>query len=190
VGILQTGLAGVELWTEVGLIWRNDKGRLVPFERGTRPPWGWLVGMEEADPSEEDPAPQQITLDGFDDPESSDLDRALFLASQLLVGGRTEVTARDFAMIGEPDEALVADPRRLGMALSSLGVPSYRIRQAGGQARMYDLRPLLARTVAGGTTNSGPSGPPESEPSASMNGSVDRDPPGPLRGDADRRADL
>jgi hypothetical protein len=145
IGVLREDVGPAGLWRDVGLLSRDASGRLAPFEDGTILPWGWLTGRQEPDPQEEVTQPAPLRRLGPID--SSDVERALVLASRLLAAGKSEATARDFVMIGEPDELLLADLRRLGMALSSLGLRSFWIRQDGAQVWMYDLRALSNRVV-------------------------------------------
>jgi hypothetical protein len=158
VQILQSGMGGSSLWGDVGLLSRDSTGHLVPFEDGAGLPWGWLVGRAEDDPAAGGPANDQGARDGIDPVALSDVERALSLALRLVAAGRSEVTADEFVLVGEPDEALLTDLRRLGMALRTLGVPSRRVRREGGQTRVYDLDPLRRGSVARGATANAVSG--------------------------------
>jgi hypothetical protein len=107
-----------------------------------------VVGGKEPDPVDADPLPETVPPEQLDSVDSSDVERSLVLASRLFAAGKFEATARDFVMIGEPDELLLTDLRRLGMALRTLGVRSSRVRREGSQVRVYDLRCMSARPPA------------------------------------------
>jgi hypothetical protein len=139
---LPPGIDGSPLWGEVGLLARNAAGQLTPVEEGVGRPWGWLIGRSEADQEVDGAGPQDGIQASLDPVTPSDLERAHFLATRLLAAGKHEVTACDFLLVAEPDEPVVEDLRRLGMALRSLGVRGRRIRTADGQTRIYDLRSL------------------------------------------------
>ncbi|MCI4329052.1 MAG: type IV secretory system conjugative DNA transfer family protein, partial [Thermoplasmata archaeon] len=52
LGVLGAGDRPVGLWREVGLLSRDGRGHIVPFEDGTALPWGFLVGRKEHDPAD------------------------------------------------------------------------------------------------------------------------------------------
>jgi hypothetical protein len=115
---------------------------LAPVDDGIGRPWGWLVSRAEPDREADVSTPSAEIQARLYPVAPSDVERALALATRLLATGKSEVTARDFLLVAEPDEAVVADLRRLGMALRSLGVRGRRLREGGSRDRVYDLRPL------------------------------------------------
>ncbi len=160
VQMLNPGLGEARLWGEVGLLARDPTGRLAPFEDGGRP-WGWLTGKAADDPVAASSASRDVVLERLYRVESSDVERALALALRLLAAGKSEATADEFVLVGEPDEEFLTDLQRLGMALRTLGIPSRRIRRDGGQTRVYELGSLRTEFVARGATASPEPGSPE-----------------------------
>jgi hypothetical protein len=148
VQILQPGMGDAGLWGELGLLSKNPSGQLVPFEDGACRPWGWLVGSQDEPPAPAVPSPRVAAQQRFDPVTTSDVERALALALRLLAAGKAEATAEEFVLLGEPDEELLTDLRRLGMALRTLGLSSHRIRRNGGQTRVYELDSLRTESVA------------------------------------------
>jgi Helicase HerA, central domain len=148
VQILELGTGGGTLWGEVGLLSRSLSGQLLPFENGVTRPWGWLVGREDEPATPAFPAPHVEVQQKFEPVATSDVERALSLALRLLASGKGEATAEEFVLMGEPDEELLTDLLRLGMALRTLGIPSHRIRRNGGQTRVYQLDSLRTGSVA------------------------------------------
>ncbi len=143
VAVAGTQATSATPWAGVGLVWRDPAGGMTPYAWGDGATWGWLTGG----PDEESVGKGGVlpTVDPLPD-HGTGLGRALVLAHLLLAKGRaTDVTLEDFASVAEPGEWLLEDPRRLGMALSSLGVPSRRERRGGPMTRFYDLRPLADR---------------------------------------------
>ncbi|MCI4320581.1 MAG: hypothetical protein L3K23_10725, partial [Thermoplasmata archaeon] len=142
VGVLESDIQGTRLWGEVGLLTKDANGELAPFEDGLTAPWGWLVGRDEPTETDDDGERIEPLVESDEIVEVADVERALHLSRILIANGRLQVTSRDFLVVAEPDEAVVADLRRLGMALRSLGVRSRRLRENGGRDRVYDLRQL------------------------------------------------
>jgi hypothetical protein len=140
--------SGATLWGAVGLVWRDLVGGMQPYAHADRPPWGWLTGRTEEEPTPAERAPDATETGP---PRGAGLGRALMLAHQLLAKGRaTDVTIEEFASVAEPGEWLLEDPQRHGMALRSLAVPSKRERRGGVLTRLYDLRALAAVDDAAG----------------------------------------
>jgi hypothetical protein len=150
-GVLRTGTSESLLWGSVGLLARDAKGTLVPFEDGGTDSWGWVVGRAESAPKESLVRMSEPESEDTELAEPSDLERALALANRLLAAGKVEVTSRDFLLIAEPDEPFVADLRRLGMALRTLGVRSRRLREGGNRDRVYDLGQLSRQLAEPGS---------------------------------------
>ncbi len=146
VHVMGSPPTGTALWGDVGLLCRDPVGGLTPYLHGDRSPWGWLTGDLEDESAR--PAPT-VAVAGPVSAHGTGLGRALVLAHQLLAKGRAaDVTIEEFAGVGEPGEWLLEDPRRLGMALRSLGVPSRRARRGGVLSRLYDLRALATAADA------------------------------------------
>jgi hypothetical protein len=163
VQALKSGTGGLALWDGVGLLSRNPEGQLVPFEDGVSRPWGWLVGWADEDVARPGLPPRAAPNHELEIVATSDVERALSLSLslRLLSAGKSEATADEFVQVGEPDEELLMDLQRLGMALSTLGIPSRRVRKDGGQTRVYELGSLrtgfvarLATETPGPTTDS------------------------------------
>jgi uncharacterized protein DUF87 len=148
VQVLKLGTDAAGLWGDVGLLSRNPSDHLVPFEDGASQPWGWVVGRADEVTAPPNPAPSGGTQQKFDPVATSDVERALWLALRLVAAGKSAATAEEFVLMGEPDEELLTDLQRLGMALRTLGVSSHRIRRNGGQIRIYDLGSLRTGSVA------------------------------------------
>jgi len=144
VQLLASEATGAVLWGDVGLLWRDPAGSLAPYLPGDRAPWGWLTGEPDGEPAPPEPT---VAAARPEPGHGTGLGRALVLAHQLLAKGRaTDVTLEEFVGVGEPGEWLLEDPRRLGMALRSLGVPCRRARKEGVLTRLYDLRNLALGT--------------------------------------------
>jgi hypothetical protein len=154
VQALDSGTGGVALWDDVGLLSRSQAGQLVPFENGASRPWGWLVGKADEDVARPGLPPRAAPKHELEIVATSDVGRALSLSLRLLSAGKSEATADEFVQIGEPDEELLMDLQRLGMALSTLGIPSRRVRKNGGQTRVYELDSLRPGSVARPATES------------------------------------
>ena len=148
--LLREAMPEVPLWNEVGVIHRDGPGRMAPYEDGGLAPWEFL----DRDPGSggEGPAVGHGETDGGagasgpglapTDPHASDLARVGSIARQLRASGRTLVTAEAFGELLRAEGSGALTLRRLGMALSSLGVRSQRVMRDGIQHREYDLRSL------------------------------------------------
>src|SRR5271157_434348 len=146
---LAKGIPEAELWGDLGLAWRVGVESLIPYVAGPRKPWGFLTGevdeedeLETVDADEENLRTRAI-VSAADAPLATDLARVYECAERLRATGNTEVTATDFKELTESDNGNSLSLRRLGMALSSLGVRSQRVMRDGVQVRVYDLRTLL-----------------------------------------------
>ncbi len=146
---LAKGLPEAELWADLGLAWRVGIVSMIPYVGGPRKPWGFLTGgVDEEDDQEavgadEETLRARAIVSAADDPLATDLTRVYDCAERLRTTGNTEVTATDFKELTESDNGNSLSLRRLGMALSSLGVRSQRVMREGVQVRVYDLRTLL-----------------------------------------------
>lgn len=162
--VLKKEIPGVELWGNVGLVWRDAARSMVPYEAGPRKPWGFLPGGidDEIEGESESSDGEGIGTSGAvpvaDDPLATDLARAYHCARRLQEQGRIRVTATDFKELTEADNGNSMSLRRMGMALSSLGVRSHRVMRSGVQIREYDLRTLAARAGLRRSYLGGPTG--------------------------------
>ena len=151
-GILRRELPGEHLWGEVGIVWREGIETMVPYTADSRRPWGFLPGGVDGEREGEiecadgDRNETSVALSAADDPLATDLARAHDCARRLQEQGRTRVTATDFKELTEADNGNSMSLRRLGMALSSLGIRSQRVMRNGVQVREYDLRSLVDRS--------------------------------------------
>ena len=147
--MLAKGIPEAELWGDLGLAWRVGVESMIPYVAGPRKPWGFLTGGADEDDEQETVGTDEETLrtkaivSAADDPLATDLTRVYECAERLRSTGNTEVTATDFKELTESDNGNSLSLRRLGMALSSLGVRSQRVMRDGVQVRVYDLRTLL-----------------------------------------------
>ena len=138
-----------ELWGDVGLMWRDGIESMVPCDFGQRKPWGFLPGgidVEDEDETEdvnEETLRTKAVLSAADDSFATDLARVFECAKRLHTTGKTLVMATDFKELTESENGSSLSLRRLGMALSSLGVRSQRVMRDGVQVREYDLRTLF-----------------------------------------------
>ena len=152
--VMRRAIPEVELWREVGLLWRESAERMIPYESGRRKPWGFLPGgiddsderVPEPEDLDESHAERSVALSAADDPLATDLARTYDRARRLQEQGRSRVTATDFKELTEADNGSSLSLRRLGMALGSLGVRSQRVMRNGVQVREYDLRSLVDRS--------------------------------------------
>ncbi|MGP8016167.1 MAG: type IV secretory system conjugative DNA transfer family protein [Thermoplasmata archaeon] len=147
--MLAKGIPEAELWGDLGLAWRAGIESMIPYVAGPRKPWGFLTGRidEEDEPeatsTDEETLRTKAIVSAADDPLATDLTRVYECAERLRATGNIEVTATDFKELTESDNGNSLSLRRLGMALSSLGVRSQRVMRDGVQVRVYDLRTLL-----------------------------------------------
>ncbi|MGP8016827.1 MAG: hypothetical protein ACLPQ4_04165 [Thermoplasmata archaeon] len=153
-----------QLWKEVGLLWREGVNKMVPYDAVARKPWDFLPGgvYEEqgggtAD-SDEETLSNRVIGSAAEDPLATDLARVYDCAKRLHIAGRTLVTATDFKELTEGDNGSSLSLRRLGMALSSLGVRSQRVMRNGVQVREYDLRTLFGNAGPRGAYPGDPTG--------------------------------
>ena len=167
--VLNKELPKIELWDEVGLLWRNGIESMVPYDVGPLRPWGFLSGGVDGATNqlelEDQPKVSATTLAAVNDPHAHDLARVYQRAQQLLADGKWEVTADEFKGVFGDQEPV--DRVRLGMALETLGVQRTRARRPGlPRSTYYDLRSLSStwNTEAGA-----PSTP--SDPSSEVNDS-------------------
>lgn len=148
VGVLKKEIPGAELWDGVGLVWRDATGSMVPYEAGTRRPWGLLPGGIDEMSDEAGSAARhelaEISAVAINEPRALDVALVGQRAERLLLEGKWEVTAKDFGGILGAAISQSAERIRLGLALETLGVPKYRARRAGQEkSTYYDLRSLL-----------------------------------------------
>jgi hypothetical protein len=147
--MLSKGIPEAELWGDLGLAWPVGVESMIPYVGGRRKPWGFLTGeVDEEDEqatagTDEETLRTKAIVSAADDPLATDLTRVYDCAERLREAGSTEVTATDFKELTESDNGNSLSLRRLGMALSSLGVRSQRVMRDGVQVRVYDLRTLL-----------------------------------------------
>ena len=147
--MLAKGIPEAELWGDLGLAWRVGVESMIPYVAGPRKPWAFLTGRVDEEDEQETVGTDEETLrtkaiaSAADDPLATDLTRVYECAERLRATGNTEVTATDFKELTESDNGNSLSLRRLGMALSSLGVRSQRVMRDGVQVRVYDLRTLL-----------------------------------------------
>ncbi|MGD1098722.1 MAG: hypothetical protein ABR888_00005 [Thermoplasmata archaeon] len=147
--MLEKGIPEAELWGDLGLAWSVGIASMIPYVGGRRKPWGFLTGEvdEEDEPAtagaDEETLRTKAIVSAADDPLATDLTRVYECAERLRATGSIEVTATDFKELTESDNGNSLSLRRLGMALSSLGVRSQRVMRDGVQVRVYDLRTLL-----------------------------------------------
>ena len=152
-----------QLWKELGLLWREAVHKMVPYAAVARRPWGFLPGgadeEEEATAdSDEESLSKRVIGSAAEDPLATDLARVYDCAKRLHIAGRTLVTATDFKELTEGDNGSSLTLRRLGMALSSLGVRSQRVMRNGVQVREYDLRTLFGNLGPRGAYPGDPTG--------------------------------
>ncbi len=145
VSVLRRGAPALELWKEVGVLWRAGVEQMVPYVPGPRKPWGFLPGgvEDETKGSLETPIKQEASRTTQEDPHALDVALVRHWAKRFLAAGKWEVTADDFqGVFGETAGAPV-DRVRLGMALETLGVKKLRARREGKEkATYYDLRTM------------------------------------------------
>ena len=153
-----------QLWKEVGLLWREGVNKMVPYDAVARKPWDFLPrgvyeeqGGGTAD-SDEETLSNRVIGSAAEDPLATDLARVYDCAKRLHIAGRTLVTATDFKELTEGDNGSSLSLRRLGMALSSLGVRSQRVMRNGVQVREYDLRTLFGNAGPRGAYPGDPTG--------------------------------
>jgi len=145
---LAKGIPEAELWGDLGLAWPVGFESMIPYVGGRRKPWGFLTGEVDAkdEPAgagtDEETLRTKAIVSAADDPLATDLTRVYECAERLRTAGNNEVTATDFKELTESDNGNSLSLRRLGMALSSLGVRSQRVMRDGVQVRVYDLRTL------------------------------------------------
>ena len=153
------------LWRDVGLLWRDGVGRMVPYESGERKPWGFLPGGMDDESREDDleeEGPDNVAeanLAAVEDPHAEDLVRVSAVGRRLLEAGEVEATSADFAELFQPNGSPSLSLRRFGMAMASLGVPCRRVVRDGVKVRVYDLRALNGRSVHGAGSTGDPSPP-------------------------------
>ena len=139
-GMVATRLPDVELWGEVGLLWRARPRCMVPYPAGERDVWGWLLGREEdveppfpvlSDPqSVSEEAPSALT---------DDQARVQRLMARVARLGNQWATARDLLDAAGPGDKEAIGELRIGRVMASLGVPHRRVRSPGGQIRLYHI---------------------------------------------------
>jgi len=146
---LAKGFPEADLWGDLGLAWRVGVESMIPYVDGPRKPWAFLTGGVDEEDGQETVGTDEENLrtkaisSAADDPLATDLTRVYECAERLRATGNIEVTATDFKELTESDNGNSLSLRRLGMALSSLGVRSQRVMRDGVQVRVYDLRTLL-----------------------------------------------
>jgi hypothetical protein len=164
--IIRGAVPRAELWREFGVVWPKGKSEVASFTDGRRPPWSFLLDRPGATPEEEDGGDAEeedwrpVDEWGVGSPNSGDLALTRRLAVEMLASGRERATAHDFLERVPPDDGKELDARRLGMALSSLGIVGRRIRQEGKQLRpLREINATPAETA--GPAPEGASDPPE-----------------------------
>ena len=145
VTVLRRGAPALELWNEVGVLWRAGVEQMVAYVPGPRKPWGFLPGgvEDERKGSVEPPIKQEGPRATPEDPRSVDVALVRHWARRLLAAGKSEVTADDFQGVFGEAAGTPVDRVRLGMALETLAVKKIRARRGGAKrATYYDLRTL------------------------------------------------
>ena len=145
--LLKRDTPPLELWREVGMLWRAGVGQMVPYVPGPRKPWGFLPGGVEDESKGSLGTGTTLKKDDSraapQDPRTFDVALVRHWARRLLAADKWEVTADEFeGVFGEAARTPV-DRVRLGMALETLGVKKIRARRGGAKrATYYDLRTL------------------------------------------------
>ena len=148
--IIGAGIPSAKLWKEFGVVFRNGHGGLEPLSDGGRPPWSFQGddgdgsvdwGCEEDEESEGSEnmgnPPESATEVRVWEAGEGDVQLIRKLLHGLRADGKVVVTAADIVARVPVDQRDSMDVQRVGMALSSLDVPSRRVRRNGGQVREY-----------------------------------------------------
>jgi hypothetical protein len=147
-----------ELWREVGIVWREAPGGLVPYVVGDRRPWGFLPGNpepEEEPPEWERPGLRPRPVIVVPPPTLLGREQVVEMAQRLRLEGKEWASARDFQRASSSGGEDPVNGRRLGMVMADLLVPSRRVWVDGGQVRVYYLPAIPESMRSARTSTSG-----------------------------------